>query len=73
MRKMMMRLYIRLTVDKEEFGRRFGNLPEEVFTDAINRLEKKGLIEIDSREIKLTKLGDVWRTNIAWEFTRAET
>jgi len=24
MRKMMMRLYIRLTVDKEEFRRRFG-------------------------------------------------
>ena len=73
MRKMMMRLYIRLTVDKEEFRRRFGNLPEEVFTDAINRLEKKGLIEVDGREIRLTKLGDVWRTNIAWEFAHAET
>ncbi len=68
MRKMMMRLYIRLTVDKEEFRRRFGNLPEEVFTDTINRLKKKGLIEVDNREIKLTKLGDVWRVNIAWEF-----
>lgn len=71
MRKMMMRLYIRLTVDKEEFRRRFGNLPEEVFTDAINRLKKKGLIEVDNREIKLTKLGDVWRVNIAWEFAHA--
>ncbi len=71
MRKMMMRLYIRLTVDKEEFRRRFGNLPEEVFTDAINRLKKKGLIEVDNREIKLTKLGDVWRVNIAWEFANA--
>jgi len=71
MRKMMMRLYIRLTVDKEEFRRRFGNLPEEVFKDAINRLKKKGLIEVDNREIKLTKLGDVWRVNIAWEFAHA--
>jgi coproporphyrinogen III oxidase-like Fe-S oxidoreductase len=61
-------LYIRLTVDKEEFRRRFGNLPEEVFKDAINRLKKKGLIEVNTREIKLTKLGDVWRVNIAWEF-----
>ena len=71
MRKMMMRLYIRLTVDKEEFRRRFGNLPEEVFTDAINRLKKKGLIEVDNRKIKLTKLGDLWRVNIAWEFAHA--
>jgi coproporphyrinogen III oxidase-like Fe-S oxidoreductase len=71
MRKMMMRLYIRLTVDKEEFRRQFGNLPEEVFADAINRLKKKGLIEVDDREIRLTKLGDVWRVNIAWEFARA--
>ena len=71
MRKMMMRLYIRLAVDKDEFRRRFGNLPEEVFTSAIKRLKKKGLIEVDDREIRLTKLGDVWRFNIAWEFARA--
>ncbi len=71
MRKMMMRLYIRLPVDKQEFRRRFGNLPEEVFTEVINRLRKKGLIEVDSREIRLTKMGDVWRANIAWEFAHA--
>jgi len=68
MRKTMMRLYIRLAVDKHEFRRRFGHLPEEVFTNAIDRLKKKGLIEVDDREIRLTKLGDLWRFNIAWEF-----
>lgn len=71
MRKMMMRLYLRLTVDKKEFRRRFGNLPEEVFRDAISRLKKKGLIEVNDWEIRLTKLGDVWRVNIAWEFIHA--
>jgi coproporphyrinogen III oxidase-like Fe-S oxidoreductase len=68
MRKMMMRLCIRLSVDKHEFQKRFKKLPEDVFPAAINTLRKKGLIEIDDREIKLTKLGDMWRFNIAWEF-----
>jgi oxygen-independent coproporphyrinogen-3 oxidase len=69
MRKMMMRLYIRLPVDKEEFKKRFGILPEEAFTDAIQKLEKNKLIEVDDQEIKLTKLGDIWRYNICWEFS----
>jgi coproporphyrinogen III oxidase-like Fe-S oxidoreductase len=55
-------------VDKQEFKRRFGKLPEEVFPKAINRLERNGLIHIDEKEIKLTKLGGLWRCNIAWEF-----
>jgi oxygen-independent coproporphyrinogen-3 oxidase len=69
MGKMMMRLYIRLPVNKMEFKRRFGKLPEEAFEATINKLEKKGLIEVDEKEIKLTKLGDVWRYNVCWEFT----
>lgn len=68
MRKMMMRLYIRLPVDKHEFRKRFGKLPEDVFPAAINTLKKKGLIEVDDQEIRLTKLGDLWRFNVAWEF-----
>lgn len=68
MRKMMQRLYIRLPVDKKEFKAKFGKFPEEVFPDAIRRLKDKGLIEIDDNEIRLTKLGDVWRINIVWEF-----
>lgn len=72
MGKMMMRLYIRLPVNKKEFKRRFGKLPEEAFETTINKLEKKGLIEVDEQEIRLTKLGDVWRYNVCWEFTRPQ-
>jgi oxygen-independent coproporphyrinogen-3 oxidase len=68
MRKVMTRLYLRLSVDKQEFKQRFGKLPEEVFPDQIKRLKDKGLIEIDEKQIKLTKLGDIWKGNIAWEF-----
>ncbi len=72
MGKMMMRLYIRLPVNKKEFKRRFGKLPEEAFEITINKLEKKGLIEVDEQEIRLTKLGDVWRYNVCWEFSRPQ-
>jgi coproporphyrinogen III oxidase-like Fe-S oxidoreductase len=72
MGKMMMRLYIRLPVNKKEFKRRFGKLPEEAFEITINKLEKKGLIEVDEQEIRLTKLGDVWRYNVCWEFSRQQ-
>jgi oxygen-independent coproporphyrinogen-3 oxidase len=70
MGKMMMRLYIRLPVNKLEFKSRFGKLPEEAFEGTIDRLEKKGLIEVDEEEIRLTKLGDMWRYNVCWEFTQ---
>lgn len=72
MGKMMMRLYIRLPVNKVEFKRRFGKTPEEAFETTINKLEKKGLIEIDEQEIRLTKLGDIWRYNVCWEFARPQ-
>lgn len=72
MGKMMMRLYIRKPVNKAEFKNRFGKLPEEAFETVINKLEKKGLIEIDEREIRLTKLGDIWRYNVCWEFSRPQ-
>ena len=68
MAKMMMRLYIRLPVNKHEFKHRFGKLPEEVFKLEINRLVRKGLLEVDDQEIRLTALGDVWRLNVCWEF-----
>jgi oxygen-independent coproporphyrinogen-3 oxidase len=69
MRKVMTRLYIRLPVDKLEFKEKFGKLPEEVYPEQLNRLKAKGLIEIDDKEIRLTELGDLWKANIAWEFT----
>ena len=71
MRKVMTKLYLRLPVDKQEFQEKFGKLPEDVYSKQLNRLKKKGLIEINEKEIKLTKLGDLWKANIAWEF--AET
>ena len=72
MGKMMMRLYIRLPVDKLEFKTRFGKLPEEAFEGTISKLEKKGLIKVDEKEIRLTQLGDVWRYNVCWEFARPQ-
>jgi oxygen-independent coproporphyrinogen-3 oxidase len=72
MGKMMMRLMIRLPVDKMEFKRHFGKLPEEAFGETISRLENKGLIETDDEKIRLTELGDVWRINVCWEFSRSK-
>jgi coproporphyrinogen III oxidase-like Fe-S oxidoreductase len=68
MRRTMTRLYLRLPVDKVDFKQRFGKLPEDVFGRQLQRLKEKGLIEIDDKEIRITKLGDIWKGNIAWEF-----
>lgn len=70
MKKVMMRLYIHQPVDKIKFRREFGKFPEEVFPKAVERLKSKGLIATDDREIWLTEAGDLWRYNIAWEFSR---
>jgi oxygen-independent coproporphyrinogen-3 oxidase len=64
MRKVMSRLYLRLPVDKKEFMQKFGKLPEDAFGAQL----QKGLIEISDAEIRITKLGDIWKGNIAWEF-----
>ena len=68
MRREMSRLYLRLPVSKTEFMEKFCQLPEEVFSQQLERLKDKGLIEIDDKEIRLTKRGEVWKGNIAWEF-----
>jgi oxygen-independent coproporphyrinogen-3 oxidase len=68
MRRVMTKLYLRLPVSKQEFMEKFGKLPEEVFPQQLQRLKEKGLIEINEKEIRITKLGDVWKGNIAWEF-----
>jgi oxygen-independent coproporphyrinogen-3 oxidase len=68
MRRTMTRLYLRLPVSKQEFMQKFGKIPEDVFPQQLQRLKKKGLIEIDDKEIRITKLGDIWKGNIAWEF-----
>jgi coproporphyrinogen III oxidase-like Fe-S oxidoreductase len=68
MRKVMTKLYIRLPINKLEFKEKFGKLPEDVYPEQLKRLKEKGLIEINEKEIRLTKLGDLWKANIAWEF-----
>ena len=73
MRRTMTRLYLRLPVDKVEFKQKFGKLPEDVFSQQLKRLKAKGLIEIDDREIRITKQGEVWKGNIAWEFVSEQT
>jgi oxygen-independent coproporphyrinogen-3 oxidase len=73
MRRTMTRLYLRLPVSKQEFMQKFGKLPEEVFPQQLRRLKEKDLIEIDDKEIRITKLGDIWKGNIAWEFAPKST
>jgi oxygen-independent coproporphyrinogen-3 oxidase len=68
MRRTMTRLYLRLPVSKEEFMQKFGTTPEKVFPKQLQKLKEKGLIEIDDKEIRITKLGEIWKGNIAWEF-----
>lgn len=68
MRKAMMLIYIRVPLDRDVFRSRFGKLPEEVFPDAIHRLQEKGLIKTKDGKIQLTEEGDPWRFNVAWEF-----
>jgi oxygen-independent coproporphyrinogen-3 oxidase len=73
MRKAMMLIYIRVPLDREVFHSQFGRLPEEVFPEAIHRLQAKGLIETKDGRIQLTEKGDPWRFNVAWEFFDKES
>jgi oxygen-independent coproporphyrinogen-3 oxidase len=68
MRRTMTRLYLRLPVDKTEFKNKFKTTPERAFPNQLNKLKEKGLVEIDEKEIRITKLGEIWKGNIAWEF-----
>ena len=72
MRRTMTRLYLRLPVSKKEFMEKFGSTPEKVFPKQLQKLKEKGLIEIDDKEVRLTKLGEVWKGNIAWEFAPSQ-
>ncbi len=68
MRRTMTRLYLRLPVSKKEFMEKFSTTPEKVFPKQLAKLQEKGLIEIDDKEIRITKLGAIYKGNIAWEF-----
>jgi oxygen-independent coproporphyrinogen-3 oxidase len=68
MRRTMSRLYLRLPVSKKEFMEKFNTTPEKVFPKQIEKLKAEGLLETDDKEIRLTKKGELWKGNIAWEF-----
>jgi oxygen-independent coproporphyrinogen-3 oxidase len=73
MRRTMTRLYLRLPVSKKEFMEKFDTTPEKVFPKQLQKLTEKGLIEIDDKEVRITKLGEIWKGNIAWEFAPNQT
>ena len=73
MRRTMTRLYLRLPVNKKEFMQKFGTTPEKIFPKQLQKLKDKGLIEIDDKEVRITKLGEIWKGNIAWEFAPNQT
>lgn len=68
MRRTMSRLYLRLPVSKKEFKEKFNTTPEKVFPKQIEKLKAEGLLETDDKEVRLTKKGELWKGNIAWEF-----
>ena len=72
MRRTMTRLYLRLPVSKAEFMQKFDTTPEKAFPKQLQKLQEKGLIEIDDNEVRITKLGEIWKGNIAWEFAPAQ-
>ncbi|MCW3982585.1 MAG: coproporphyrinogen III oxidase family protein [Candidatus Bathyarchaeota archaeon] len=73
MRRTMTRLYLRLPVSKKEFKEKFNTTPEAVFPKQLQKLQDQGLIEIDDKEVRLTKKGELWKGNIAWEFAPNHT
>lgn len=72
MRRTMTRLYLRLPVSKKEFMDKFQTTPEKVFPKQLQKLKTQELIEIDDKEIRLTKKGELWKGNIAWEFAPSQ-
>lgn len=68
MRRTMSRLYLRLPVSKKEFKEKFNTTPEKAFPKQIEKLKAEGLLETDENEVRLTKKGELWKGNIAWEF-----
>ena len=72
MRRTMSRLYLRLPVSKKEFMEKFNTTPEKVFPKQIEKLKAEGLLETDDNEVRLTKKGELWKGNIAWEFAPSQ-
>jgi|GEM_PF-944873 len=56
------------SIDYKFYYSKFGTHFREDFAEEIERLERKGLIELDDERMKLTQLGLIWHTNIILEF-----
>ena len=68
MRKYMIWGLHSVAVSKDVFRELFGVELADVFSEQIESLLRKGLIESDDSTIRLTDVGKVWCTNIAEEF-----
>jgi putative oxygen-independent coproporphyrinogen III oxidase len=67
-RRYIARAFSFLSVDKDEFKRRFSLTPEQAFPEEMNRLNEKGLIDVDDQKVRLTRAGEVWGQNVCVEF-----
>lgn len=56
------------SLNRQEFGGRFGADPLAVFPQTFQKLGRHGLVVIDDGEIRLTDLGKKWRECILYEF-----
>lgn len=68
MRRFVVRGLGSMEIDKKEFQKLFGEIPEDAFSDIIMKLEKMGLIITDDSRITLTDLGAIWGHNVCAEF-----
>lgn len=68
MRRVMMGELELLSINKQKFKGRFGDEPENIFSNTINQLKEKGLIVISDSEIRLIDLGKIWGHNASREF-----
>jgi oxygen-independent coproporphyrinogen-3 oxidase len=55
-------------IEYSYYAQEFGGSFLEDFADELQRLERKGLIEIGPDRVRLTKLGLIWHTNVILEF-----
>jgi putative oxygen-independent coproporphyrinogen III oxidase len=61
-----------LSVNRAEFVRMFGQEPEQLFPDTIERLVQDGLLIQDAEGIRLTDDGIIWGNNVSKQFFSAK-
>lgn len=68
MERYIMHNFYSEVVKINDFIKRFGSNPLEVFKDIFDKLLHYQLIEVDDSEIRLTDLGKKWRRSVYYEF-----